>query len=129
MKAIAWGALALAISAGMAMADPLEGIWQTPKDDNGNSGLVRIAPCGAQLCGTLIKAYGPGGEEIASDNIGRAIVSETVPTGGGAYEGKIYSPDRGKTYASKLSLSNGTLAVKGCVFGICRDGGTWRRVQ
>jgi hypothetical protein len=33
--------------AGAAFADPLEGTWRRPIDDNGNSGLVVVAPCGA----------------------------------------------------------------------------------
>ena len=36
--------------AGAAFADPLEGNWRTPTDDNGNSGIVQVAPCGAVLC-------------------------------------------------------------------------------
>ncbi|MCR9114486.1 MAG: DUF2147 domain-containing protein, partial [Rhodobacteraceae bacterium] len=43
--------------------------------------------------------------------------------------GKVYSPDRGKTYKSKLVLNGKTLKVSGCVLGICRDGGTWQKVK
>lgn len=130
MKTLALTATAFLFSAGMAMAaDPLEGMWRTAKDDNGNSGLIKVAPCGAALCGTLVKSYGPDGKEIASDHIGRQIISETVSKGGGKYAGKVYSPDRGKTYNSKLVLSGTTLSVSGCVLGICRDGGTWKKVK
>jgi len=49
---------------------------------------------------------------------------------GGAYSGgKVYSPDRDKTYSSKMTLNGNNLNIKGCVFGICRDGGTWKRVN
>ena len=130
MKKLALTATALLFSTGMAMAaDPLEGMWRTAKDDNGNSGLIKVAPCGAALCGTLVKSYGPDGKEIASDNIGRQIISETVSKGGGKYAGKVYSPDRGKTYKSKLVLNGKSLSVSGCVLGICRDGGTWKKVK
>ena len=60
-------ALVLALAAGTASADPLEGLWRTAPDVNGHEGLVRIAPCGPALCGTLISATGspalsvPGG--------------------------------------------------------------------
>lgn len=130
MKTIATAAVAVLMSAGMVLAaDPLEAYWRTAKDDNGNSGLVHVKPCGAKLCGALVKAYDAGGKEIASDNIGRMIISETVSKGGGNYAGKVYSPDRGKTYKSKLKLSGKTLKVSGCVLGICRDGGTWSKVK
>ncbi len=108
-------------------ADPLEGQWVTSRDDNGNFGLIQVAPCGAALCGTLVAAYGSDGGQIDSENVGRQIISETVAQGGGEYRGKVYSPDRDKTYSSKLQLSGNSLAVSGCVLGICRDGGTWTR--
>lgn len=119
----------LSLGAGTAMAEPLLGMWRTAGDDNGNSGLIQVAPCGNAICGKLVKSYNSAGQEIQSDNIGRNIISETVPTGGGAYKGKVYSPDRDKTYNSKLQLSGDSLKVSGCVFGICRDGGTWQRVK
>ena len=119
----------LGLGAGMAMAEPLLGTWQTSKDDNGNSGLIVVAPCGDMLCGKLVKSYDETGNETQSDNIGRNIISETVPVGGGEYKCKVYSPDRDKTYNSKLELQGDRLRVSGCVMFICRDGGTWRKVQ
>lgn len=130
MKKLALITTALFLSAGMASAaDPLEGMWRTAKDDNGNSGLIKVAPCGGALCGTLIKSYGPDGKEISSDKIGKKIISETVSKGGGKYAGKVYAPDRDKTYKSKLVLNGNTLNVSGCVLGICRNGGTWTKVK
>jgi len=120
---------ALSLMGGMAMAEPLLGTWQTAKDDNGHSGLIEVKPCGNALCGKLVKSFDANGQEMASDNIGRNIISETVPVGGGEYEGKIYSPDRDKTYTSKLVLQGDRLSVSGCVLFVCRDGGTWRRVK
>ena len=105
----------LSLAAGAAMAEPLLGMWRTAGDDNGNSGLVQVAPCGAALCGKLVKSFNSAGEEIPSDNIGRNIISETVPTGDGEYRGKVYSPDRGKTYNSRLQLNGDSLKVSGCV--------------
>ena len=50
--------------------------------------------------------------------------------GNGKYGGgKIWAPDRDKTYSSKLVLSGDQLQVKGCILIICRDGGTWQRVK
>lgn len=119
----------LSLGAGMAMAEPLLGMWRTAADDNGDSGLIEVAPCGAKLCGKLVKSFDSSGAEKASKNIGRNIISETVPAGEGQYKGKIYSPDRDKTYSSKLILQGDALKVSGCVLGICRDGGTWQRVK
>ena len=129
MNKFAMAAIAVILSAGMGAAEPLLGTWRTAADDNGNSGLIKVDRCGAQLCGTMIKAYGPSGKEIQSDKIGTTIISETVSRGGWEYRGKVYSPDRDKTYKSKLMLNGNTLAVSGCVIGICRDGGTWTKVN
>lgn len=108
-------------------ADPLEGNWRTPTDDNGNSGVVQVAPCGAALCGTLVQSFDGNGASFASPNIGRQIIFDTTPSGGGAYRGQVWSPDRDKTYNSRLQLNGNSLSVSGCVMGICRDGGTWTR--
>jgi uncharacterized protein (DUF2147 family) len=129
MKQFLLAAAAVAVSAGSVAADPLEGMWRTAKDDNGNSGLIKVAPCGAHLCGTLIKAYDSTGQEMASKNVGRQIISQTVNDGGGKYSGKVYSPDRDKTYNSKLVLSGDMVTVNGCVLGICRKGGAWKKVN
>jgi len=123
-------AAAVAALGSAAFADPVEGTWQTRADDNGNYGHVTIKPCGTAFCGTLVKAFDGAGAEIASDNIGRQIVWDMVPYQGGLYDdGRIYSPDRDKEYNGDMTLAGNTLAVRGCVMGICRDGGTWKRVN
>ncbi len=130
MKKMMMALAGVAISLGTAAAaDPLHGVWQTSKDDNGNFGFIQVAPCGSQICGTLVKSFDTNGNEISSANTGRQIITETVSNGDGTYSGKVYSPDRDKTYTSKLVLSGNQLAVSGCVFGICRNGGTWVKVQ
>ncbi|MBK1635861.1 DUF2147 domain-containing protein [Rhodovulum adriaticum] len=131
MKRIAaLAALGLALAGPAFAADPAEGVWQTGLDDNGNFGHIRIAPCGPKLCGTLIRAYDGKGRQIDSDNVGKAIVWDMVPTGPGRYgDGKVWAPDRGKTYNSKMELQGDFLSVEGCVMGICRQGGKWKRVR
>ena len=129
MKVFAFAA-GLALVAGAALADPVEGVWQTKKDDNGNFGFVQIKPCGPAFCGTLIKAFGSDGKQMDSPNIGRTIVADMVAYPDGLYDdGTIYSPDRDKTYNGDMTLAGDSLSVRGCVLGICRDGGTWKRVK
>ncbi len=123
-------AAAMVVLGGAAFADPVEGIWQTKKDDNGKFGHVQIKPCGPAFCGVLIKAFDSDGKEIDSPNIGRKIVADMVAYPDGLYDdGTIYSPDRDKTYNGDMTLSGNSLSVRGCVLGICRDGGTWKRVK
>ncbi len=131
MKKLAIAAIATIALSGAALADPIHGTWQTIPDDNGNYGHIQVRDCGDRgICGTLIKSFDSSGAEFVSENQGRAIIWDMAADGGGAYSGgKVYSPDRDKTYSSRMQLSGNSLTVQGCVFGICRDGGTWSRVN
>lgn len=129
MRQVMMAAVSLMAAAGVALADPLLGDWKTAPQDDGTSGIVRVAPCGAALCGTLIRSFDASGREVANPGNGMLILSETVAQGGGAYRGKVYAPDRDTTYASRLELAGDTLKVSGCVLGICRDGGLWTRAE
>ncbi|HHI70868.1 MAG TPA: DUF2147 domain-containing protein [Rhodobacteraceae bacterium] len=114
-----------------AFADPVEGIWKTKPGDDGNYGYIKISTCGANICGVIYKAFNASGKEIDSDNIGKKMIWGMAPQGGGYYSGgKIWAPDRDKTYKSKMQLSGNSLEVSGCVLGgvICR-GQTWSRVK
>lgn len=120
-----------ALAAGAALADPVEGIWKTRPDDNGNFGYIEIKPCGAAFCGTLIQSFDGAGAVMASENVGKRIVWDMRAAGGGAYQdGQIWAPDRNKTYASNMVLNGDTLSVAGCVLGglICRSQ-DWTRVK
>ena len=124
-------AAVLTVAAGAAFADPAEGVWKTKPDDNGNFGHVQISPCGAKICGVLIKAFDGGGAEMASENIGKQIVWDMVPNGDGTYSsGKVWAPDRDKTYKAKMVLDGNALGVSGCVLGgaVCRES-MWSRVK
>jgi uncharacterized protein (DUF2147 family) len=122
--------LALGLGSAAHAADPVEGVWKTAPQDDGSFGHVEIRPCGAAFCGTLVRAFDGAGAEVDSPNVGKRIVWDMMAAGDGKYdEGKVWSPDRDKTYNSRMELSGGGLSVKGCVLGICRDGGTWTRVD
>ena len=121
---------ALGLMAGAAMADPVYGTWKTIPDDNGNFGHIQMAACGSKICGTLAKSFDSSGKEVASDNNGKNIIWNMKSDGDGNYSGgKVWSPDRDKTYNSRMQLSGNSLKIEGCVLGICRDGGTWKRVN
>lgn len=121
---------ALALTATPALADPSHGLWKTQPDDNGNFGHVQMQTCSnGRICGGLVAAFGPNGKPIPSDNIGRAIVWNMVPNDSGRYsDGKVYAPDRDKTYSAKMELRGTRLGVSGCVLGICRES-IWTRVR
>lgn len=121
--------LAAVLGATVAHADPAHGTWQTSPDDNGNFGHIEVRDCADRICGVLVRAYDGSGQRIATDRVGQRIVWDMVARGGGSYSGgKVYAPDRDKTYNSRMSLRGDRLTVEGCVLGICR-GSQWKRVD
>ncbi|MCC5986716.1 MAG: DUF2147 domain-containing protein [Pararhodobacter sp.] len=118
--------LALALP---AMADPVLGHWRTAPDDNNNTGIVEIAPCDDRICGTLIEAYDGEGQPMSSPNVGRLIVWDMEPRGGGRYRsGRVWAPDRDQTYSARMELSGDRLSVSGCVLVFCREA-IWTRAN
>jgi uncharacterized protein (DUF2147 family) len=113
---------------GIAAADPIEGIWQTQPDE-GSFALVTIAPCGGAFCGTISKTY-QGKQESQSPNIGRQIVIDMTPAGGGAYQGRVWRPANDKIYSGKAEVAGDRMNLSGCVAGglICKSQ-TWVRVK
>lgn len=121
-------AMALALVAGAAAADPVEGTWKTQPDD-GAYAHVRMAPCGDKLCGVIVRTFNGSGE-YASPNKGKTLVINMEPQGGGAYRGKVWRPSNNKVYTGKMDLSGNSLKLQGCVAGglICSSQ-TWSRLN
>ena len=120
--------IALMLGAGAAMADPVEGMWKTQPDD-GAYAHVKMAPCGANYCGTIVRTFNDTGE-YKSPNLGKQLVRDMAPKGGGAYEGKVWRPSNDKIYFGKMKLSGNSMTMKGCVAGglLC-SGQTWSRIN
>lgn len=118
-----------ALFAGPALAEPVLGTYKTQPGDEGNFAHVQIYQCEDAICGVIRKAFNASGQEIESDNVGKRMIWAMQADGNGKYsKGKIWAPDRDKTYRSKMELSGNSLEVSGCVLGICR-GQTWSRLQ
>ncbi|WP_048649158.1 DUF2147 domain-containing protein [Nitratireductor soli] len=103
----------LAVTAGAAMADPIEGNWKTEAGST-----AQIASCGGSFCITL-KTGQHAGKKIGTFKA----------AGEGKYTGKITDPANDKTYNGKGSISGNSLKMGGCVLGglICRNQ-TWSRL-
>jgi uncharacterized protein (DUF2147 family) len=121
-------AAVLALGATAATADPIEGLWQTQPDE-GAFAYVAIAPCGAAYCGTITRAF-KGTAEYKSPNIGRQIVIDMAPQGGGKYQGQVWRPSNDKVYAGKATVVGNQLSLSGCVAGglLCKSQ-AWVKVQ
>lgn len=125
-KLLITGAFLLGASA--AVADPIEGLWQTQPDE-GAFAYVSIAPCGGAFCGTISRTF-KDKAEYQSPNIGRQIVIDMAAKGDGSYEGKVWRPANNKVYMGKAKVSGDQMSLSGCVAGglLCKSQ-TWVRIQ
>jgi uncharacterized protein (DUF2147 family) len=137
---IALALLALAIAAPALAAEPT-GLWLTPKRD----AKIRIAPCGAALCGSIAaltepidKATGKPQTDVNNADpakrsrplMGVTILIGMKPDGADKWTGQVYNAsDDGKTYKAVMTLTGpSTLKVEGCVAFFCKAE-NWTRSQ
>lgn len=138
MRAVIAAAL-LAFAATPAFAaDPAEGVWLTQS----GTGKVKVGPCAnspERLCGAISWLKDPADAKATDANnpdaklktrpiLGLQMLWGFKSAGPGKWTGgKIYDPQTGKTYDSKISVNaNGTLKVEGCVAVICQAQ-TWKK--
>jgi uncharacterized protein (DUF2147 family) len=131
MKRILASLAAIAMAASPALASaksPLEGRWQH------GSMVIEIAPCGPELCGTVVKAS-PTQQKKAqkgsgTELIGARIITDIEQTGDNTYKGRVFAADR-DMYASGTvrMVSHDRLQVKGCILLIICKSRTYDRVR
>lgn len=110
------------------MAQDAQGTWATEKTDQGHL-EIRISPCGAALCGTVIRAVDLKGRPGEHPAVGRKMVWDMMPNGAGKWSGgQIWDPRRDKTFKSKMEVTGQGLKVSGCVLAICQSQ-VWRAVK
>ncbi len=121
-------ALAVLCAVPAHAAAPVSGSYVT---EDGKA-VVTIGKCGGAVCGKISKilAPTPKGPPVDERNPNKAlrnrpILGLTILTSfreaGDEWKGKIYSPEEGKTYQSKLQkLKDGRLKVQGCVLVFCK---------
>ncbi|MBW8752812.1 MAG: DUF2147 domain-containing protein [Sphingomonadales bacterium] len=128
MPRLTWLPLTLLV---LGNAPPsVEGLWLT--DDH--KGVVRIAPCGAQMCGRIAQVLdsGPGVPKTDVNNpdpqlrqrpiVGLPTLTGFTRQGRGWRGGRAYDPKSGRSYRAALDLNpDGSLKVTGCVLFFCRS--------
>ncbi|MFD2237080.1 DUF2147 domain-containing protein [Aureimonas populi] len=103
-------ALCLALAAGPALAQSIEGTWQV-----GNGETVTYAQCAEGFCSTIDSGSFAGGSVGA------------MRPANGRYEGTVRDPESGKTYEGHATVEGNVLTLTGCVAKIFCRSQTWTR--
>jgi uncharacterized protein (DUF2147 family) len=128
MRSILFCLAALFPSAAWAAPDAT-GNWLV----EGGTAIVAIGPCGPNICGRISRILqrepGWNGADVNNPDpklrtrpvLGLPILTGFKRAGTGLSGGRIYDPNSGKTYRSKVSLNpDGSLKVSGCIAVFCR---------
>ncbi len=110
----------------------LEGQWRNPK---GNV-VVRVAPCGNSLCGTVVEASDKAKATARKGGtprlVGTRILSGLRATGEGRYKGQVFDPKRNIRAPATIKLIGpNALEVKGCAIAgmlLCKEQ-RWTRIS
>ena len=128
-------ALALLVPIAVSAADAT-GEWLIEDGD----ARVRIAPCGADLCGTVawikegsptVDVNNPDPAKRSRPLIGSEVLLGLKPSGTSEWTGSLYDAENGRTYVGKLTIVDERhIKVAGCVLGglICETQ-TWTRTK
>jgi uncharacterized protein (DUF2147 family) len=103
-------------------ARDVTGTWRTHKTERGTL-IVNIAPCGASLCGKIVDARDAQGKKGTYEHMGKRMIWDMKPTSkAGKWDGgKIWDPNKDRTFKSRMELQNGSLKVSGCVLVACQS--------
>ena len=114
----------------------LKGYW------HGFGLIIQIKSCEDKFCGMIEHMFVDDGEDpkliLDENNKDKELRSRTLigsnilydidkkPDSERTFTGKIYNPEEGKSYKSKIrQLDNGNLEIKGCFAVVCRKIGEW----
>lgn len=119
----------LALAAQAAPIASIEGQWRSP----GGNSIIGIAPCGGNLCGTVLWASAKAKADArkATDQLVGAQLLTNLQQKGTGWQGKLFIPDKNMRVAGKLQLiSEKQLKVSGCALGksLCKSA-LWTRAD
>jgi uncharacterized protein (DUF2147 family) len=127
------------LTASNANAAGVDAVWLS----NDGKARIKIEPCGANLCGTVVWLAEPldpatGKPKLDKNNPDNSLRSRPVlgsrmleakPESDGKWRGTIYNGQNGRTYDVTIHVEDAALKIEGCAMGgvFCRTQ-TWTRV-
>lgn len=120
--------LLLLVHAQSPAPDNLEGLWRNPI----GSAVIRVAPCGRVLCGTVVWASERGKREAATSTshiVGTTVLTGVKPVSDNRWFGELFIPDDNVHVAARLQLlGRNRLKLTGCaVLGLFCRSQIWTR--
>jgi uncharacterized protein (DUF2147 family) len=123
--------VALLTAAAPPPASGLEGNWRNTRD----TVRIRVAPCGAAMCGTVIWANDTARADAKKgsgrDLVGSMLLTDLRQGKDGLWRGKVFIPDiNSKGSATVTELEGGEhIRISGCVFlGLACRTQHWHRI-
>lgn len=122
--------IALGVPAHVSAQQPVEGLWKNPI----GSAIIRVAPCGSALCGTVVWASARGRTEVAKTTthvVGTTVLTNVKRVAPNRWTGHLFIPDDNIHVSARLELfTYSNLKLTGCgLMGlICRTQ-NWTRVE
>ncbi|WP_333605847.1 DUF2147 domain-containing protein [Novosphingobium sp.] len=132
---LTWFAVIMVADSVGAEAEPsVYGRWLT--DDR--SGVIQIEPCGATICGTLVRVLDPTAPTHDINNpdpklrirplVGMTILSGLKRADGRWRGGQAYDPKAGRIYRAAIAVGpSARLNVTGCILFLCQTR-HWTRI-
>lgn len=119
---------AVAVAGTAEARSPIEGRWK-----KGNL-QIDIRPCGATLCGKVVKASAKQQARAergsGTELIGATLIKDIRPAGPRNYRARVFVADRNMHATGKIrQLSPNQLKVSGCVLAVVCKSANWTRVQ
>ena len=115
--------VAMAFAAASSSSGSIEGQWFNPQ----RTVLIRLAPCGEAMCGTVTwaaeraqKAARKGADTL----VGARLLNDFRQSGNGQWKGTVFVPDMDLRVGGKIRVvDDNRLRVSGCILGgmMCRS--------
>jgi uncharacterized protein (DUF2147 family) len=109
---------------------PVQGVWRNPK----NTVHVKLQPCGATMCGTVVWAAPKAQAKARAAGqqlVGAQLFREFKPAGPNQWKGRVFVPDLNRTFSGTITASGPTRVVgRGCLIGgfFCKEQ-TWVKIS